>query len=186
MIPPLACQLSRCSPSCTIRPLRVTFNLYSKKPSVHPAPTSRLTSVLLVPIIVFTRLCLQEPLTVPGGSIWIIPFDIWSYCGFDVFSAVPCYRSSVALLVGHTGAVFDVFHRVGTLYSQQSKQTGLYIHQCLWWLIHVMLPCLLQLFLENLEHEDSFVYLSAIQGNVMCRNAEFLFISHILSHLWGH
>lgn len=29
----------------------------------------------------------------------------------------------------------------------------------------IIVPSVFQLFLENLEHEDSFIYLSAIQGN---------------------
>lgn len=40
---------------------------------------------------------------------------------------------------------------------------------------HAMV-CPFQLFLENLEHEDSFVYLSAIQGNEMVQPG----------HLWRY
>lgn len=35
------------------------------------------------------------------------------------------------------------------------------------WSLLMQYVCFLQLFLENLEHEDSFIYLSAIQGNII-------------------
>lgn len=80
----------------------------------------------------------------------------------NVFSAVP-----ILILFGstskiHIGDVFNVLH------TERADYSCMAILQSIWWYINhadgMSFP--LQLFLENLEHEDSFIYLSSIQGNI--------------------
>lgn len=49
-----------------------------------------------------------------------------------------------------------------------SHKKGRVIFSELYFIKTTLTFCLLQLFLENLEHEDSFIYLSAIQGINKC------------------
>lgn len=96
----------------------------------------------------------KDPLTVPGGNVWIIPFDTLSHSVL-MYSALCQYWSSLVMLV-----ICLMF------FSQkwQNITSKVPLRLYVWWLIRL---CLLQLLLENLEHEDSFIYLSAIQGNTM-------------------
>lgn len=81
---------------------------------------------------------------------------------FNVFSAVP-----ILILFGSTSKihivdVFNVFH------TERADYSCITLLQSIWWYINHAggMSSPFQLFLENLEHEDSFIYLSAIQGNI--------------------
>lgn len=98
---------------------------------------------------------------VSGGNVWIIPFDALFFMNPVLCHALILFGSTGRI---HIGDGFDVFHaEMVKIFSVRDSTPT--IHKSMWSLITPML-CPPQLFLENLEHEDSFIYLSAIQGNI--------------------